>query len=116
MTNLDDLRQRQCTPQRQALSETQVVEWLALLPDWQRDGKAITRSFAFDDYHATLEFVNRIAPMIHAQDHHPELTVTYNRCVVRYHTHSVNEGQGGLSENDFICAARIDALYAQEKN
>ena len=86
---------------------------LSLLDDWQQDGASIVRTFSFSDYVATLAFVNAIAPMIHEQDHHPELTVTYNRCVVRYNTHSVNEGKGGLSDNDFICAARIDAIYRQ---
>ncbi|MFT2520759.1 4a-hydroxytetrahydrobiopterin dehydratase [Escherichia coli] len=51
--------------------------------------------------------------MIHAEDHHPELTVTYNRCNVKFDTHSVNEGRGGLSANDFICAAKVDAIFAQ---
>ncbi|WP_293777498.1 4a-hydroxytetrahydrobiopterin dehydratase [uncultured Oxalicibacterium sp.] len=112
MTTLADLRTRQCVPQRQALPEAQVNALLALLDDWQREGKTIVRTLSFADFHATMDFVDRIAAIIHAQDHHPELTVSYNRCVVRYHTHSVNDNQGGLSENDFICAARIDALYA----
>ena len=48
--------------------------------------------------------------MVHAEDHHPELVVTYNRCCVRFDTHSVNHGSGGISENDFICAAKADAI------
>ncbi|GGB96004.1 putative pterin-4-alpha-carbinolamine dehydratase [Oxalicibacterium flavum] len=113
MTTADELRARHCTPQTQALPEARVAALLALLDGWQREGKAIVRTFSFPYYAATLGFVNRIAPMIHEQDHHPELTVTYNRCTVRYWTHSVDGGQGGLSENDFICAARIDALYRE---
>lgn len=54
--------------------------------------------------------MNALAFIVHAQDHHPELRVTWNRCTVLFHTHSVNNGQGGLSENDFFCAAKIDAL------
>jgi 4a-hydroxytetrahydrobiopterin dehydratase len=51
--------------------------------------------------------------VIHAEDHHPELVVTYNRCVIRFDTHTVNGGKGGISENDFICAAKIDAIFEQ---
>ncbi|MNN99491.1 pterin-4-alpha-carbinolamine dehydratase [compost metagenome] len=57
--------------------------------------------------------MNAIAYTIHSEDHHPELVVTYKQCVVKYDTHSVNEGKGGLSQNDFICAAKLDAIYAQ---
>jgi 4a-hydroxytetrahydrobiopterin dehydratase len=72
------------------------------------------RSFGFADYYKTLAFVNALAYIAHEQDHHPELTVTYNRCAVRYDTHSVNNGKGGLSVNDFICAAKVDALVAEK--
>jgi len=113
VTTAATLRNRQCAPQKDALPATKVTELLSLLDNWQQDGGSIIRTFSFSDYVATLAFVNAIAPMIHEQDHHPELTVTYNRCVVRYNTHSVNEGKGGLSDNDFICAARIDAIYRQ---
>ena len=71
------------------------------------------RQFAFGDYYETLAFINAIAYVIHAEDHHPELTVTYNRCAVRFDTHSVNEGKGGLSINDFICAAKVNAIFQQ---
>ena len=80
-----------------------------MLPGWSlRDG-AIERSYAFRDYYQTLAFVNALAWIVHAQDHHPELVVGYNRCLVRWNTHSV----GGISENDFICAARADAVFAR---
>jgi 4a-hydroxytetrahydrobiopterin dehydratase len=55
--------------------------------------------------------VNAIAAVIHQEDHHPELILTYQRCTVKYDTHSVNAGKGGLSDNDFICAAKIDAVF-----
>ena len=76
--------------------------------DWSvaNDGKAIQRSFRFKNYYETIAFVNVQAWIAHREDHHPDLEVGYNRCVVRYSTHSV----GGLSENDFICAAKLDAL------
>ncbi len=78
--------------------------------DWSlgEDGQSILREFRFKNYYQTIAFVNALAWIAHRQDHHPDLEVGYNRCVVHYSTHSV----GGLSENDFICAARIDALVA----
>ncbi|HEY9198293.1 MAG TPA: 4a-hydroxytetrahydrobiopterin dehydratase [Gammaproteobacteria bacterium] len=92
-----------------ALSAAEARALLAQLhPDWALDAgsDAIHRSFRFRDYFATLAFVNAVAWIAHREDHHPDLEVGYNRCLVRYSTHTV----GGLSENDFICAARIDAL------
>lgn len=76
--------------------------------DWTMDERAqrIGRVFRFDNYYQTMAFVNALAWVAHREDHHPDLEVGYNRCVVNFSTHSV----GGLSENDFICAARIDAL------
>jgi 4a-hydroxytetrahydrobiopterin dehydratase len=69
-------------------------------------GNQLRREFQFPDYHRTMAFVNAVAWVAHSQDHHPDLEVSYSRCVVRFNTHTV----GGLSENDFICAARINAL------
>jgi 4a-hydroxytetrahydrobiopterin dehydratase len=66
----------------------------------------IHKLFRFANYYETLAFVNALAWIAHREDHHPNLEVGYNRCLVRYRTHAVN----GLSENDFICAAKIDAL------
>ncbi|MDB5798987.1 MAG: pterin-4-alpha-carbinolamine dehydratase protein [Paucimonas sp.] len=105
-----ELKTRHCQAQVQALDEAVIVTYLQALPGWQREGQRIARKFAFANYYKTLAFVNAVAWIAHQQDHHPELTVTYNHCLVRLDTHSVNGGQGGLSENDFICAARIDAL------
>lgn len=114
MITADDLRQQQCAPRQTALNADEVASYLQAIDGWSlkddEDGK-IVKTFAFRDYHATLSFVNAIAEMIHAQDHHPELLVSYNRCVVSYNTHSVNDGRGGLSLNDFICAARIDDIF-----
>jgi len=76
--------------------------------DWELDesGKEIARSFKFKNYYETMAFVNALAWVAHTEDHHPDLQVGYNRVQVRFSTHSI----GGLSENDFICAAKIDAL------
>ena len=113
MLTTSQLLDRDCQPQVSALSPAQASELLQAVPQWQQEGQRIGRSFGFTDYHETLAFINAIAYVIHAQDHHPELTVTFNRCVVRYDTHSVNGGAGGLSVNDFICAAKIDAIFEQ---
>lgn len=95
------------------LTDAEIQEHLAAVDGWAlQDGK-IVKAFQFGNYYETLAFVNAIAWPIHADDHHPELTVTYNRCVVKFDTHSVNGGRGGISENDFIAAAKIDAIFGQ---
>jgi 4a-hydroxytetrahydrobiopterin dehydratase len=84
----------------------QIAIHLALVPGWALVDDAIQRQYIFRDYHRTMAFVNALAWIAHAEDHHPDLLVSYNRCTVRFNTHSV----GGLSLNDFICAAKVDAL------
>lgn len=92
-----------------ALPDSEVAAQLSVLPGWQVVRGAIARTFRFSDYHETIAFVNALAWVVHAEDHHPELVVGYDRCEVRFSTHSV----GGISDNDFICAAKADAIYAQ---
>jgi len=70
------------------------------------EGRMIERTFKFKNYYHTISFVNAVAWIANREDHHPDLEVGYNRCRVRLSTHSI----GGLSRNDFICAAKIDAL------
>ncbi len=97
---------------RRALNATEVVSRLAAVTGWQLTGDgenvAIEKTFKFANYYETISFVNAVAFIANAQDHHPDLSVHYNRCVVRFNTHDVK----GLSETDFDCAARIDALLA----
>jgi len=78
--------------------------------DWAPGGAGdeISRTFTFRDFHETMSFVNAVAWIANQEGHHPDLTVGYDRCTVRYATHSI----GGLSENDFICAAKVNALLA----
>ena len=85
-----------------------LAELLPQVPGWElaEDGHALVRTFSFDNYHGTMAFVNALAWVAHREDHHPDLGVHYDRCVVRFSTHDV----GGLSENDFICAAKAEAL------
>lgn len=106
-----ELQQQSCQHQIGAATQTQIAAAMAVLSSWKVEHETIIRQFAFKNYYQTLEFVNSIAPIIHQEDHHPELLITYNRCTVRYNTHSVNNGAGGLSHNDFICAAKIDAVF-----
>ncbi len=111
MTTLASLAAQNCKPRRGAehrLDAAKVKANLALLPGWELidDGAAIHKTFRFKDYYRTLAYVNALAFIAHGEDHHPDLGVHYDRCVVRYSTHDV----GGLSENDFICAAKAEAL------
>ena len=97
---------------RRALKPTEVVSRLAVVAGWQLTGDgenvAIEKTYRFANYYETISFVNAVAFIANAQDHHPDLSVHYDRCVVRLHTHDVK----GLSETDFDCASRIDALLA----
>jgi 4a-hydroxytetrahydrobiopterin dehydratase len=113
MTTLTNLLDKKCQHLETALPQEQIDAYLWALPGWKIDAGKVVKTFEFKDYYETLAFINAIAYVIHAEDHHPELTVTYNRCVVRFDTHSVNAGKGGISENDFICAAKVDAIFHQ---
>lgn len=80
---------------------------------WRLDAQAkfIEREFEFVDFRRTIEFVNAVAWIANGQDHHPNLEISYNRCKVRFSTHAA----GGLTVNDFICAAKVDALFSEER-
>lgn len=110
------LLEKKCSLQAVSLSTHAIYGYLDELTGWRLEEprkQRITKQFDFKNYYETLAFINAIAYVIHAEDHHPELTVTYNRCLVAFNTHSVNDGKGGLSENDFICAAKVDAIFQQ---
>ena len=98
--------------QRRALTPTEIVKRLADLPGWKLSGDgtdvAIEKTYTFADYYETISFVNALAFVANALDHHPDLSVHYNRCVVRFSTHALK----GISDTDFECAARTDALLA----
>jgi 4a-hydroxytetrahydrobiopterin dehydratase len=113
----DPLHQQRCSHQSgPALDEAQAERLLAQLLGWdiQRaihgDAEAVTltRTFSFPDFHRTMAFVNAVAWIAHSHDHHPDLSVSHSRCTLNWSTHSVD----GLSINDFICAAHVDALFA----
>ncbi len=97
---------------RRALTATEVVARLAQLEGWSLSGDgahvAIEKTYHFANYYETISFVNALAFIANAQDHHPDLSVHYNRCVVRLNTHDVN----GISPTDFECATQFDGLVA----
>ena len=106
----ESLRGRKCAPCEggaAALGPERIAPLLASLEGWSIEDGALTKTFSFRNYHETLAFVNATAWISHREDHHPDIRVGYNQCTVAYVTHAIN----GLSDNDFICAAKIDALW-----
>lgn len=106
----DDLTAMKCVVPLHGdpMSAAEIADRLKQAPGWTLKDGAIEKTYAFANYHETMAFVNALAWIAHREDHHPDLQVSYNRCVVRFNTHSV----GGISINDFICAAKADALLA----
>ncbi|MGA2024621.1 MAG: 4a-hydroxytetrahydrobiopterin dehydratase [Steroidobacteraceae bacterium] len=106
---LSEQRCKPCEGGVAPLSAAQTKRAMAeLSSEWRviEDGKAIKREFSFRDFYRTMSFVNALAHIANAEDHHPDLEVGYNYCRVRYSTHAI----GGLSDNDLICAAKIDRI------
>ncbi len=109
-TSICNLATKQCKPCEGGvppLSPAEITELMQQLEGWELLGKLIGKTYDFKNYYQTMAFVNAVAWISHREDHHPDITVGYNRCRVEYSTHAV----GGLSENDFICAAKVDALF-----
>ena len=88
------------------LAEAAIAESLVALPGWTHVADRIAKTYRFANYHETMAFVNAVAWIAHRADHHPDLSVHYNRVVVSYSTHDA----GGVTGNDLICAARVEAL------
>ena len=97
---------------RRALGATEIVSGLSRIDGWKLTGDgddvAIEKTFRFANYFETIAFVNALAFVAHRQDHHPDLSVHYNLCVVRFNTHDV----AGISQTDLDCAAQANALLA----
>ena len=107
---MKDLLKKKCKPCEggiDSIPETQVRLMLNGLEGWDFDGGRISKIYEFKDHHQTLAFVNALAWISHREDHHPDTSVGYNTCSVSYTTHAIE----GLSENDFICAAKVDHLF-----
>lgn len=90
------------------LSADDVRSHLAKLPGWTESAGRLAKTYAFANFHETVGFVNALAWIANREDHHPDLTVSYNRCVVAWSTHDA----GGITKNDVVCAAKTEALFA----
>ena len=102
---------KSCESGGDPLKKAAALAYLEEAEDWEINGDAtvISRTFHFKNYYQTLAFVNAVAWIAHRENHHPTMTVEYKRCHVLYSTHAVK----GLSENDFICAAKVNTLVAK---
>ena len=107
MNELARMKCKPCEGGVAPLTPAQVGPMLKGIPGWALDGKMIARTYQFKNYFETMAFVNAAAWVSHREDHHPDMAVGYNQCRVSYVTHAID----GLSENDFICAAKLDALF-----
>ena len=107
---MSDLTARKCKPCEGGVAPftpSQAAEMLKLVKGWTIEQGRLVKLYPFANYYQTMAFVNALAWISHREDHHPDLIVQYNKCRVEYMTHAI----GGLSENDFICAAKCDALF-----
>lgn len=110
---MKNLSEKKCLPCEGGVAPYTMLEAKKLMekiPGWSLDEKKleIFREFQFKNFYHTMAFVNAVAFIANKEDHHPDLEVGYNRCRVHYSTHAIK----GLSENDFICAAKINLLEA----
>ena len=93
-------------PMAQKLDDSQIAQNLSKLKGWTRTGNEIRKTLSFKNFYETMSFVNAVAHIANQLDHHPDMEVGYNKLTIRFSTHSV----GGLSENDFVAAGKIDRL------
>jgi 4a-hydroxytetrahydrobiopterin dehydratase len=107
-TRLLALAAMHCRPGAARLTVDELRTHLSTLTGWSLADNRIEKTFAFANYYETMAFVNAVAYVAHRQDHHPDLTVGYNRCTVALSTHDA----GGVTLNDCICAAKVERLAA----
>lgn len=106
---MSDLTERRCVPCEggvPALQKAEVERLLAQVSGWSFSGKWIAKEFKFKNFVEAMKFVNRVADLAEGEGHHPDIHIHYNRVRFDIWTHAID----GLSENDFILAAKIDAL------
>jgi 4a-hydroxytetrahydrobiopterin dehydratase len=108
MTSDLSLPSLHCKAEAPRLSDSQLERYLEALPGWEYADNRLTKTFKFANYYETMAFVNALAHIAHREDHHPDLSVHYNRVVASYSTHDA----GGVTLNDCICAAKVEALFA----
>jgi 4a-hydroxytetrahydrobiopterin dehydratase len=109
MSALADRKCKPCEGGIAPLTPAEAQQYLAQVsPAWTltHNAHALHREFAFKDFYRTMSFVNALAHLANIEDHHPDLQVGYNYCRVTFTTHAIR----GLSENDFVCAAKVDRL------
>jgi 4a-hydroxytetrahydrobiopterin dehydratase len=107
---MNELAKKKCTPCEGGVAPMgapQAQAMLKSLKGWIIEDGKLVKVYPFMNYYQTMAFVNALAWVSHREDHHPDLLVGYNKCRVEYSTHAIN----GLSENDFICAAKADTLF-----
>jgi len=108
-----DLTTKSCKPCEGGvppLEQAEINTLLKNLNGWEQREQQLRKTYRFKNYYETMAFVNATAWVSHRENHHPDLRVGYQECRVTYTTHAI----GGLSENDFICAAKIDALLTPQ--
>lgn len=102
------LAEQHCHPGAARLADADLAARLPTLDGWSAGDGRLAKTFAFTNFHETMGFVDALAWIANREDHHPELTVSYNRCSVAWSTHDA----GGITENDVVCAAKTDRLLA----
>lgn len=114
MSDFLEQRCKACEGGVDPLTLEQAQTYLEDIPGWEllQNGKSLKRTIVFKNYYHTMAFVNAVAFMAHDENHHPDLSVSYNKCVIEYTTHAI----GGLSVNDFICAAKANKLIAASRS
>lgn len=114
MTELTQKKCQPCEGMGKPLSKEEATKRLSDIPDWQVDnsGKMISREFVMKNFLAAVKLINEIAKVAEAENHHPDVHLTgYRKLKVDLSTHTI----GGISENDFILAAKINALPKELK-
>jgi 4a-hydroxytetrahydrobiopterin dehydratase len=111
MSNVCDLTNKHCVPCEggvESIDRETAEQILTDIPGWElsSNGKMISRRFEFKGFLGTMSFINAMAWLVNKENHHPDFSAGYNYCVVGFSTHAID----GLSENDFICAAKVNAL------
>lgn len=106
MTQLSERMSKPLPAGTPPLAQAKIDEYLKQVSGWEYKDGTVCKTFTFKNYYETMAFVNMVAWIAHREDHHPDMLVGYNKCKVAWNTHSV----GGISMNDFICAAKIETL------
>ena len=105
---LRSLAAQHCHAGAAKLPDAEIATRLSTLAGWASADGRLVKTYGFANFHETIGFVNALAWIANREDHHPDLAVSYNRCSVAWSTHDA----GGITQNDVVCAAKTDRLYA----